>query len=109
VSCLDQSLRLHRRLDGRAGANPFVPRLQVGQAHEVGAGSLGPIGDREQIRIGDREIVAGQILLVGQLLVNPGVARLELVLDGGLVLLGRARAEERRETLVKLGADEGEP
>src|SRR5688572_24080724 len=83
--------------------------LEVRPLREIDALELGPVEQHEGVRVGNRELLARQVVLAGELLVEPVEAAGEVVLGNLLVLLGRVRLEQRGEALVDLGGEEVEP
>jgi len=68
-----------------------------------------PAQHREQIGVGDGERVAHQVLLAGELLVEPVETLAEIFLGDLLVFVGRRRPEDRAVGFVQLRSDEVEP
>jgi hypothetical protein len=86
-----------------------VERGEVGPLRELDLRRPRPAQQHEEVGIGDREILAHQVLASGELLVEPVEARREVLLRDRLVILRRVRLEERRKLLVDLGSQEVEP
>ena len=70
---------------------------------------LAPVGDGEQVGVGDSKAVAQQEGLALELLVDILEAAQQALAVQRLALFGHARVEQGRETLVQLGGDEVEP
>jgi cell division protein FtsI/penicillin-binding protein 2 len=84
-------------------------RLEVRVGREVDLVEVGPVHDREQVGVGRREALAGQIRPAREMPVEIGEAVGELRLCGLLGGLRRVGLPERAEALVDLRRDEGKP
>src|SRR5512139_4023317 len=106
---LQKALGGHRFLHLGARGDAIEEGLECRPAAEVDTDEVAPARDHEQVRIGDREVVAGQVLPAGELPVEPVELLLE-VLRGVFLHLRVGRGiEQRRETLVELAGDEVQP
>src|SRR6185295_17253975 len=61
----EQTFGLHRFLHLRAGGDALVERLHVGPLRQVDVGRLGPVAEDEEVRVGNRELLAGEVVLAG--------------------------------------------
>src|SRR5690606_36888106 len=83
-SLLDQPFGLQRLLHLRALGDALVISLHVRPLAEVDLLEVGPVGDGEEIGVGDGELVANQVLVVGEVLVQQRVAPRQVLLRDGL-------------------------
>jgi hypothetical protein len=70
---------------------------------------LMPAQNREQIGVGDREVIADQELPLGERVVDVAQAHLERLQRHGARVCGSLGIEQRADGLVQLGADVGQP
>ena len=99
------SASLHRR----PRRDALLECDSAGHVREVDLVQARPVQQDEQVRVGDREILAGQVRLLGQRLRDQREAVAER-LNGAFPHLGRRlRVPQRTEALVHFGADERQP
>lgn len=112
-----QPVGLQHLLYGRPRPHTLVPAAQIRMAaqvdvrvvHRAQPAGLAPAGQREQIRIGDREGVARQIRVAVELPVDPCKAAVELPAHRIDVFARLRRVQQRNEPLVDLRAEEVQP
>ena len=93
------SLGLHRLLHLGARSHAIDIGFDVRPFGQVDLNARGPAQHREQIGVGDGELVARQILLAGELLVEPVETLAEVLLGDLLKVVRRGLPEKRSEVL----------
>src|SRR5215475_4637904 len=106
---LRQSLCLEGFLHFRPGSDAIHISRNVRPFRSINVDPRRPSQHCEHVGIGDRELVAHQVLSSGEFLVDPVKALAEVFPRDGLVGIGRGRSEQRAEALVQLRRDEVEP
>src|SRR6185437_16936066 len=99
---LHQMLVRECALYGRSRSDARLELLQGGPAIDVEREKPLPVDDREEIRVGDRERVAGQVRLGAERIDDVVEARADRREDGRLVHVGRRRLPQRAKALVDL-------
>src|SRR5215213_10247108 len=102
-----QPLRLERRLYGGACSDALHEAADVRPFGKVDANELRPVGQCEEIGIGDAEIRAGEISApVRQTLLQQIEASADLLAKHWFIIIRRGRSEQGREGLVDFGRQE---
>lgn len=109
IETLNQPFRLHRRLHCRPRGCALLERDQVRVGAEVEVDELHPAQHGEQIAVGDAEVFAEQVGLVGEVGVHVAEAAFQVELGGGFPVVLAQRVEEGGGRLVEFGTDEVEP
>src|SRR3954466_6318165 len=86
-----QAFRLQGLLHLRTGPDARKVGGEVGPLGEVDLGRRGPAQDGKEIRVRYRELLAHQVVLAGELLVEPVEAVRQVVFSDLLVLVRRGR------------------
>src|SRR5439155_21515988 len=86
-----QAFRLERLLYFRARAHAIDVGLEIRPLGKVDADARGPAQDSVEVGVRHAELVSHQVLLAGELLVEPIETLAEVLLGDGLVGIGRRR------------------
>src|ERR1700730_17592231 len=104
-----QPFRLERFLHLWPGADAIDVGLEVGPLGEINADARGPAQHGIEISVRHAELIAHQVLLARELLVEPIKPLAEILFRDLLVRIGGGRPEDRPKALVQLRGDEIEP
>src|SRR5437016_9669412 len=115
LAMTEGSRRLHQAFLGErflhlgARGDAGLEGHQIVQAGEVHLVAVGPAQHGIEIAVGDRELLAHQIVAADKLLIGVLDLAHDAVLEDGFHLVGDRWVEQRAEVLVQLGGDEVEP